>query len=189
MEYRYKRGTRTRDEAVEFDVIEDGKFVTTCTVEVDRLLCNIKDFPCANGRRVQLTPKQKLEILEAIQTEREKIRDSYRVKTLAGWRESGLRNFESFCRPGDEVDDAMVEYFVNAQTPTLHGGTLVQDGEVYSYAQHENHRARPTFATFHRVRDNLWTFEGYCFKGERINRETGPSLLKQRIAEARKEIK
>lgn len=187
MKYTYRKGSRDSREAVEFDITRRGQYVTTCVVDVDLLTCGLKAFPCGNGDDLKLTPEQRLEILELVQAERKKITDSYPVKTYAGWQASGFRTFEDYCFPGDEVDDAMVEHFVNSVPPTLNRSTCTQDGEGYTLATDDNGKVRTVYITFHRVDTDRWKFDGYCFYGENANR-VGQALLERRIAEARKEV-
>lgn len=187
-EYRYLRGGRDSREAVEFDLKKRGQYITTCVVNVDLLICGIKAFPCGNGDDVKLTPEQQLEILELVQAERKKITDSYPVKTLKGWNESSLRTFEEYCFPGDTVDEALVDHFVNLLPPETMRSTCTQTGEPFSHEKDEQGRYRPTYDTFHRLSDGLWQFDGHCFSGENKNRFTGKPRLEERIDEARREV-
>lgn len=185
--YRYLRGSRDSREAVEYDITRRGQYITTCVVDVDLLLCGIKAFPCGNGDDVKLTPEQRLEILETVQAERKKITDSYPVKTLAGWRESGLRTFEEYCFPGDTVDDDMVQHFVNSVPPALMCSACTQIGEAFSFEADERGGHKSTYATFHRLGGGRWQFDGYCFYGQKINRYLHKSRLERLIEEARRE--
>lgn len=185
-QYRYLRGSRDSREAVEFDITRRGQYITTCVVDVDLLICGIKAFPCGNGDDEKLTPEQQLEILETVQAERKRITDRYPVKTYEGWQESGLRTFEEYCFPGDTVDEAVVEHFINSVPPKLMRSTCTQAGEPFSHEGDERGGYRATYATFHRV-DGGWQFDGYCFYGENENRYHRPSRLEERIAEVRRE--
>lgn len=189
--YKYLRGSRDSREAVEYEITRRGQYITTCVVDVDLLLCGIKAFPCGNGDDVQLTPEQRLEILELVQGERKRITDSYPVKTYYGWHRSGLPMFEDYCFPDDMVDEEMVENFVNAVPPVLMYSTCAQAGEPFTHERDEAGRYRPTYATFHRAESGLWQFDGYCFEGENKNRvaETySQQRFEERLAEARREV-
>lgn len=131
-QYKYLRGSQDSREAVEFDITRRGHYITTCVVDVDLLISGLKAFPCGNGDDVKLTAQQRLAILELVQVERKRITDSYPVKTYKGWQESGLRTFEEYCFPDDEVDEEMVDYFLNAVPPRLVHPNCVQAGEPYS---------------------------------------------------------
>ena len=85
-QYVYYRGSRSSREAVTYDIIRGGQYITTCVVDVQLLLCGIKAFPCGNGDDMKLTAQQRLEILETVQAERKRITDSYPVKTYEGWQ-------------------------------------------------------------------------------------------------------
>lgn len=185
--YKYLRGSQDSREAVEYDITRRGQYITTCVVDVDLLMCGIKAFPCGNGDDEKLTTQQQFEILELVQAERRKITDSYPVKTLRGWRESGLRTFEEYCFPGDKVDDDMVQYFVDSVPPILMLSSCTQGGEAYSFEGDESGGHRATYITFHDLGGGYWQFDGYCFYRENVNRCTRRSRLEERIEEARRE--
>lgn len=185
--YKYLRGSRDSREAVEYDITRRGQYITTCVVDVDLLICGIKAFPCGNGDDEKLTPEQRVEILELVQAERKKITDRYPVKTYEGWHESGLRTFEEYCFPGDEVDEAIVEHFVNSIPPVLMLSFCTQAGEAHSSEPDGENGYRPTFTTFHRIGGNRWQFDGYCFYKENTNRYSRKSRLEERLNEARRE--
>lgn len=187
-QYKYLRGSQNSREVVEFDITRRGQYITTCVVDVDLLICGIKAFPCGNGDDETLTPEQRLTILETVQAERKRITDSYPVKTLKGWRESGLRTFEEYCFPGDEVDADIVDMMVNATPPTLERSSCTQTGEAFSSEGDERGSYKPTYATFHRLGGGRWQFDGYCFYGENTNRYLRKSRLEERIEEARREV-
>lgn len=186
--YKYLRGSRASREAVEFDITFRGRYITTCVVDVYLLLCGIKAFPCGDGDDVTLAPWRQLEILEFVQAERKNITDSYPVKTLKGWEESGLSTFEDYCFPGDKVDDDMVQHFVDSVPPVLLLSFCTQAGEPYSYEGDERGAYRPTYTTFHDLGGGYWQFDGYCFYKENVNRYAHRTRLEERIEEARREV-
>lgn len=193
MNYTYRRGSQYGRETVEFDVIENGQYVTTCSVDVDLLISGgIKFFPCGNGDDVKLGPKARLAILELVYEERDKIRKSCPIKTLKNWQESGLPAFEDFFVPGDIVSNDIVDHFVNSMPPTLMRSTCTQAGEPYSIElDPQTGIARETYITFVRVDGSTcdaWSFAGYCFCGETVNRNNHLSRLANRIIEAKKEV-
>ena len=169
-QYRYLRGSQGSREAVEYDITRRGQYITTCVVDVDLLIFGIKAFPCGNGDDETLTPEQRLAILETVRAERKRITDRYPVKTLKGWRESGLRTFEEYCFPGDKVDDDMVQHFVDSVPPVLLLSFCTQAGEPYSHEGDERGAYRPTDATVHDLGGGYWQFDGYCFYKENVNR-------------------
>lgn len=187
--YRYIRGGERSREAVEWDIKRGGQYITTCVVDVDLLICGIRAFPCGNGDDVKLTPEQRLAILETVQEERRRILDRYPVKTYKGWYESGLPTFEDYCKPGDEVDEELVDYFVNSVPPVLMLSFCTQAGEPYSSEPGDERNCyRPTFTTFHDLGGGRWRFDGYCFYKENVNRVNRGTRLEQRIEEARREV-
>lgn len=188
--YTYTRGSRSGREAVAWDIQRIGQYITTCVVDVDLLLSGIRAFPCGNGDDVRLTPEQRLAILETVREERRRILDRYPVKTYKGWEESGLRTFEDYCFPGDEVDDAVVEHFINSVPPVLTLSFCTQAGEPYSHEADDEHGGgyRPTYTTFHREAGGRWIFDGYCFYKTNVNRVCRATRLEQCIEQARREV-
>lgn len=189
MTYRYYQGSETRREMVEFDITKNGRYLTTCAVDVDLLLCGITVFPCGNGDDVLLSAQQQLGILRVVRAERKRITDSYPVKTYRGWRESGLPVFEDYCFPGDKVDEEMVEHFINSVPPVLMRASCTQAGEPYSSEKDERGIYRSTYLTFHCLGGCRWRFDGYCFEGETKNRVLCKSKIERLIDEAQRNEK
>lgn len=186
VKYTYYRGGEHAREAVEFEIFDRGQYVTTCVVDVDMLIRGIKAAPCGNGDDYELNSEERLAILELIKEERKKL-TSVDIKTMDGWRNSGLPTFEDYAQPGDTVSQDVVDYFMNIVPPMLMKASCAQAGEAYSFERDDNGRYRNTYTTFHRIGKELWTFDGYCFKGENENREHYPSRLEKAIEEAREE--
>lgn len=188
MKYSYFKGGPDRRETVEIETDDDMYGVTTCVIDIQLLICGIKTFPCGSGADYRLTSERRLEILEAVQKER-MLYTEVEVKTAEGWHNSGISYFEDYCKPGDLVDEAIVEHFVNSVPPHLMRSACTQAGEPYSTAKHpETGKYGNLWTTFHRVDDGLWRFDGECFSGENIDRAGDTSSLSRAIAEARKEV-
>lgn len=86
--------------------------------------------------------------------------------TAAGADWSAVGDFEKAAKPGDLVDEEIVEEFVNCLPPTTLRGDLVQAGEPYSHQYDpEADRWRATYTTFAKV-DGEWTYCGKCFVGK-----------------------
>lgn len=84
--------------------------------------------------------------------------------SMADW--SAVGDFEKAAKPGDLVDEEIVEEFVNCLPPTTLRGDLVQAGEPYSHQYDpEADRWRATYTTFAKV-DGEWTYCGKCFVGK-----------------------
>lgn len=191
MELRYCRGSRESFEAIEFDVTKKGQCITTCVVNVPLLLAGIKSFSCGNGDDLLLTAQQRIEILEFLQAERKKITDSFPVKTRKGWHQSGLTMFEDYCFPGDEVDEDIVDYFINIVPPITLRSSCTQIGEANSTKLDSNGRYRNTYSTFHRIENGHWIYDGDCFKDCNENQAEKPYsflCLELLISEARQEV-
>lgn len=181
LQYEYFRGSQNNPETIKITITEKGQHISMCVVNVQLLLMGFKIVPCNNGNYIELTRQQWIDILELIQMERKCITDSYSVKTYNGWQESGLPTFDDYCFPGDEVDEAMVEYFVNSVPPTTYYSTCTQDGEPFSHERDEHGNYRPTYGTFHRIEDGRWKFDGYCFEGENENKVFPKKKIQQLI--------
>ena len=192
MKYIYYKATRNSREAVAFDIMRGELYVTTCVVDVDLLICGIKTFPCGNGDDVTLTPQQRLEILELVQSERKAIVSREKVKTLAGWRDSCL-NFDEYIFLGDKVAQDIVDEMVNSVPPVTMCLTCTQSGEPFSAEPGDDGEMRDTYPTFHRVEgflwqgERFWIFDGYCFRDENKSRYDHPGRLEQAILKAKEE--
>lgn len=187
---KYYRGGRDSSEAIEFNVEKGGQYITTCVINVYLLLAGVEVFPCGNGDDIILTPEQRLEALEYLQVERKKITDSFPVKTYEGWLSSGLHSFEEYCFPGDEVDEAVVDHFVNCVPPVTMRLSCTQAGEAYSTEPDGDGRHRNTYTTFHSIGEGRWIYDGLCFKDNNENKVDKPYTLfrlEQLIEEARRE--
>jgi len=188
-DFRYCKGGQESREKVELDIMRgDGAYITTCVVDVDLLVCGIDLHSCRNEDDLKLDLEQQLKVLEFVLAERKKITETEAVKSLEGWRESGLHTFEDYCFPGDIVDEAMVEYFVNSVPPVLTLSFCTQAGEVFNYEEDMRGAHRPTFTTFHELGGGRWQFDGYCFYKENTNRCVRKSRLEERIDEARRKL-
>lgn len=189
--FRYYKGSPDSRETVELDEVRsDGMYITTCAVNLDLLMCGISAFPCGNGDDLKLDPEQQLKILEFAQAERKMLTDRDTVKTLDGWHNSGLPTFEDYCFPGDTVDEAIVDHFVNSVPPVTLRSDCTQAGEAYDTQQDpDTGQWRSTYTTFSRLSSSSWRFEGYCFKGQTNNRVEQKTRLERRIEELRREVR
>ena len=80
------------------------------------------------------------------------------MKTLEDWKEG---NLEDYLVVGNEVDEAMVEYFRDVLPPRTDHSHLMQVGEPYSHID-----GRATYSTFYQE-DGRWFYAGNCHAGER----------------------
>ncbi len=182
---KYYKGSRTTYEAVEGEIRKNGQYYTTCVIEVYSLTSGIKTFPCGIGDDYELKGEELVQVLEFIQKQREAIASRYPVKTYEDWQESGLPTFEDYCKPGDTVDEAMVDYFMNCVPPVSMSSSCAQAGEAYNHASDDKNRYRATYTTFVRLSSSQWRFAGYCYRGETTNRVEVETSLERRIKEAR----
>lgn len=188
--YRYIRGGANSRESVEFDIMNGDRYITTCVVDVDILLCGIKKFPCGDGSDVKLTAQQRLDVLELVGAERKKLTSGIEVKTMDSWYGSGL-SFDDYCFPGDVVGKDLVDYFVNVVPPVTLRYDCVQAGEEHSIERDESGKYRATYLTFSRTGDERCRFDGYCFEGEnknRVEKTYNQERFERIINAARKEV-
>lgn len=187
---RYYKGSKDRYETIELDTFSrNGLYITTCVINVQLLTAGVKSYPCGNGDDLTLSPEQRLTVLEFLQERRKEITDRYPVKTYEGWQESGLPTFEDYCKPGEIVDEAVVEHFINSVPPVSMWACCTQAGEAYSSELDEiTGRHKDTYTTFHRIPDGLWKFDGYCFFHENENRVTRPGRLEEITQKVRQEV-
>ncbi|MEG1564872.1 MAG: hypothetical protein RR365_14285 [Bacteroides sp.] len=86
-----------------------------------------------------------------------------RTITRADWAEAG--DFNKCAKPGDWVEEDIVEEFRNCLPPINMRAGYLQVGEPYSHDYDpEKDRWRPTFGTFIK-RGEHWTYCGNCFAG------------------------
>lgn len=89
-----------------------------------------------------------------------------KIVTMDDWRRAG--DFERAARPGDQVEEEIVEDFLNVLPPATNSATLVQCGEPVSHCYDpDTGHWRPTYTTFSQ-RDGLWYYCGNCFIGKRV---------------------
>lgn len=75
-------------------------------------------------------------------------------------------------RPGDYVEDAVVDEAMNTLPPAGMRSDCSQLGEPYSHQEDpDTGKWRATYATFKRITHGIWEYCGHCFMGE--NRERG----------------
>lgn len=84
--------------------------------------------------------------------------------TMKDWE--AARSFDRAANPGDLVEVAIVEEFLNCLPPVVNRSHLMQCGEPYSHElDPETDRWRATYTTFHRTEEG-WVYCGNCFAGE-----------------------
>jgi len=91
--------------------------------------------------------------------------------------EAMLANSSSFTndvKPGDYVEEKIVDNFLNIVPPATHRGNLVQCGEPYSSAwDEEEQRYMATYITFS-FDGSHWRYCGICFLGRAEHCGVGP---------------
>ena len=63
---RYYNDPTCGGEVVEFDVIEKGRYITTCVVDVKKLLNGANVFLCGNDDDFELSLKQRIVVNDAV---------------------------------------------------------------------------------------------------------------------------
>lgn len=92
-----------------------------------------------------------------------------KILTMADWNAAG--DFTSFAKPGDPVEDEIVDEFIGCVPPTICRGNLVQSGEAYDIRYDaKSDRWKSTYITFAR-RAGRWYYCGCCFYGETVEVE------------------
>ena len=86
------------------------------------------------------------------------------MKTFRNWTATAM-SLTSFLKPGDEVDQEMADYFINAVPPKTITTDLIQLGEPYDHFRDQARKYRPVFATLKRQRGK-WFYAGICFFGQ-----------------------
>lgn len=190
---KYYKGSRGGFEAIEYDVMKQGQYITTCMINVQLLVAGVTAFPCGNGDDIKLTPEQRLEVLEFLLAERKKLTEGGEAKTLFGWHKSGLHLWEEYCKPGELVTEDIVDEFVNSVPPTTLRNGYVQAGEAYDCQPDGDGVWRDTYVTFtYYGKDSsgrsLWLYNGYCFKNGTDNKVEVKTSAERQIEAVRGEI-
>lgn len=88
------------------------------------------------------------------------------IKTLEGWHKSKVKTFYDFCKPGDIVDQNIVDYFSNVLPPIIARREFVQAGGIFDDSiDKEDNLLKPTYITFEKE-DGKWVYKGNCFIGK-----------------------
>ena len=85
------------------------------------------------------------------------------MKTLKEWMKTD-GSFREYVKPGDEVDEAMVDYFMNILPPRKMSYGYLQVGEPIKSCQDKDGRWKETYATFEKI-EGKWVYQGCCFPG------------------------
>ena len=86
------------------------------------------------------------------------------MKTFRNWTATAM-SLTSFLKPGDEVDQEMADYFINAVPPKTMTTDLIQLGEPHDHFRDQDRKYRPVFATLKRQGEK-WFYVGICFSGQ-----------------------
>ncbi len=181
--YTYQRASKDTREIVTAKVRQGVNVLTICAIDVDLLICGIRQFPCENGKEYYLDDKEYLEVLTFVQGRRNDLKKEERVKTLKGWNESGLGSFEEYFSPGDLVSEAVVTRFLNILPPTIYRSGYLQAGGAFSSVRDSEGKCRETYTTFHLIEEGIWMFDGYCFVDTTGNMVEQPDRLARKISE------
>lgn len=82
------------------------------------------------------------------------------MKTYKNWNGS----LSDYLQPGDVVDEAMADYFVEVMPPITFSGRLIQMGEP-----HHHVGERAVYPTLEQTPQG-WVYRGNCFYGETLAR-------------------
>ena len=92
-----------------------------------------------------------------------------------------LDNFDyAAAKPGDYVEEAVVDAAMDCVPPVRMSGSCSQMGEPFGTRQDPVTGAwRSTYATFKRCLDTsgVWEYCGHCFPGETVERGTPPVYM------------
>ena len=78
----------------------------------------------------------------------------------------------STAKVGDLVEEKVVENFMNLLPPVSMTRECSQLGEPYNHIEDENGKFKPVYATFKRLKQDVWIYCGYCFRGQNIEPNT-----------------
>lgn len=147
----------------------------TVVVDVSQMLNGGRWYKDQSGNRVELTLTQKYAALQCAVIAQDKLKYNGKQKTFDEWTESGAIDFDSYVGMGDEVDEAIVDNFLELLPPACHTSRLMQMGEPNEHLPDDRGGFQPTFMTFEKV-DGKWYYRGYCFHCETKNRKRMPTF-------------
>jgi hypothetical protein len=184
---KYHTGDKDKDERVVADIVHASGASERLVVETDAAVCGGR-VRGSDGLIVLLPPDVRLEILQFVKTEREKVLEQYPVKTKEGWSESGVGGLDDYCKPGDEVDEEMADHFLNCLPPAYWTSQIIQCGEPVDSVFDENGKMRNTYTTFEKMPDGKWYYRGDCIKGETVKKSSKLRGMDWAIASLEKQI-
>ena len=123
----YNKGGPHNMESIALPVVSksDGKPVANLETTVILVECGNIYHYLDNGFAVRLSDAQMVTVANEILKKRAEVRGTG-LKTLSGWRESGLPSVEDYLEVGDEVDGEMLDYFLNVLPPRTNRAGLLQ---------------------------------------------------------------
>lgn len=161
----YNKGGLHNMERIAVPVIRksDGKPVANLETTVILVECGNIYHYLDNGFAVRLSDAQMVTVANEILKKRAEVRGTG-LKTLSGWRESGLPSVEDYLEVGDEVDGEMLDYFLNVLPPRTNRAGLLQVGGEISTVKNIDGGWLPTHLTF-KQQGGTWRYAGRCFAG------------------------
>ena len=141
----YDKGERHNMERIAVPVIRksDGEPVANLETTVILVECGNIYHYLDNGFAVRLSDAQMVTVANEILKKRAEVRGTG-LKTLSGWRESGLPSVEDYLEVGDEVDSEMLDYFLNVLPPRTNRAGLLQAGKSAPQRTATDAGCRPT---------------------------------------------
>ena len=146
----------------------------TIEINVPQMLGGGTVFKDQNGNRIELTATHKFAALQCALVAQDRLKYNNKRKTFDEWTDSGAIDFDSYVEIGNEVDEAIVDNFLEMLPPAYHSSHLMQMGEPNQHLSDDKGNFRPTFMTFEKV-DGKWYYHGYCFCGMTENKKRFPS--------------
>ena len=100
------------------------------------------------------------------------------MKTFKEWCDSN-ESLSDFLEPGDEVDEEMVDYFMDIMPPHRMSFGYLQVGEPYDHilvkdGKEEEYKA--IYSTFYK-KNGKWFYAGHCTTGTTMHRPSGEILF------------
>lgn len=160
----YHRGGRAARERICIPVVDrSGATTTYLDLPVTLLEAGVVYLRLDDGSDIFLSNTQMALIANEVERQRAEARGTG-LKTLSGWRESGLPSVEDYLEVGDEVDGEMLDYFLNVLPPRTNRAGLLQAGGEISTVKNIDGGWLPTHLTF-KQQGGTWRYAGRCFAG------------------------
>lgn len=144
-------------------------------VNVTRLKNGCKYFENERGEKIKLGLSEMFAVLQNAGITQMELKFNGKPKTMEEWNSSGITEFDDYVGLGDEVDEEIVDNYLDLVPPACHTKRLVQMGDPVEHLPNADGRYEAIYMTFEKV-DGKWYYRGYCFLCDTRNKKRFPTF-------------